>query len=104
MRALADELSRHAGRLGDMKSRVTKGWAKMEFEGPLADQMGAVVTSCVAQFPAAADVLDGLVKVLRSSAREVEAQQEAERRRLAAEAQRRADEQRRANEAAQTHG
>lgn len=85
MRALADDLVSKAGRLRDAKGRVDKSWTKVDWTGPLFDTMSARASAATARFPGAADQLDGLAKLLRSSAHEVEVQQAAAHRKQEAE-------------------
>ena len=94
MRDAADRLAKYADRLRDFPSRYTKAFGKADMSGPWADNIEIVLKARVKGFASAADRLDAAAKALRTSATQVQAAIDAERRReelaaAAAEAARR---------------
>lgn len=97
MRALADRFDKDAEQLRRAKREIGNAWRTVDGTGPWHRRAGSTISGGTAAFAAAAQRLEGLAGELRTSARNVEAAIEAERRRLERE---RLEAERRAREAA----
>lgn len=82
MRDLADRLAKDADQLRRGRGKVCSAWSEVNSQGPWIDACRSWLDPAAEVFSGAANELDGLVKLLRRSADDVEDQIEAERRRL----------------------
>lgn len=82
MRDLADRLAKDADQLRRGRGKIRSAWDDVKATGPWIEACATKLDPAAAQFSSAAEQLDGLVKLLRRSADDVEDQIEAERRRL----------------------
>ena len=85
MRALAGTCANFAARTRELAASLSKVKASDAIGGPLGKRISGDAATEIAQLRLAADQLDAIVKPLRTSARQVEERQAAERRRLEAE-------------------
>lgn len=98
MRALADALAKDADQLGNAAHDAKKAWSRADASGPWAHDVGVLVDAHSSRFKDAATELKALVRLLRSSADDVERQIAAEQAREAAEQRQQAEAARQAKQ------